>query len=106
LGLAYNALKDAVTLGYLDRMLFVDYNKLMSAPKSQLKRIYEFLEEPYFEHDLGNIEQQGQYNWRPHKLPGLHDVRPEFKKEFKSARQILGDVYGQYDQPEPWSGWT
>ena len=106
LGLAYNAMKDAVTQGYLDRMLFVDYNKLMSAPKTQLTRIYEFLEEPYFEHDLGRIEQVAQYNWRPHKLPGLHDVRSEFKKDFKPARQILGDVYAQYDQPEPWAAWT
>lgn len=106
LGLAYNALKDAVTFGYLDRMLFVDYNKLMSAPKMQLKRIYDFLEEPYFEHDLGRIVQQYAYNWKPHKLKGLHDVRGEFTKDPKPARQILGDVYGQYEQIDPWINWT
>ncbi len=108
LGMAYNGLKDAVTAGYLDRMLFVDYNKLMSAPKMQLKRVYEFLEEPQFEHDLTNVEQIASGDsWRAQKLHGLHDVRREFKKEPKSAREILGgDVYAQYDQPEPWSIWT
>jgi len=108
LGMAYNGLKDAVTAGYLDRMLFVDYNKLMSAPKMQLKRIYEFLEEPHFEHDFSNVEQIATGDsWRAQKLHGLHDVRKEFKKEPKSAREILGgDVYAQYDQPEPWSIWT
>ncbi len=106
LGLAYNALKDAVTMGYLDRMLFVDYNKLMSAPRAQLRRIYDFLEEPHFEHDLGRVVQQHAYNWKPHKLKGLHDVRPEFKKDVKPARQILGDVYGQYEQVDPWINWT
>lgn len=107
LGLAYNALKDAVTSGYLDRMLFVDYNKLTSAPKTQLKRVYEFLEEPYFEHDLNNVEQIAHGDsWRAQKLVGLHDVRKEFKKEPKSARDILGgDVFGQYNQTEPWLGW-
>ncbi len=106
IGLAYNAMKDAVTRGYLDRMLFIDYNKLMSAPKMQLRRIYEFLEEPYFEHNLHHVEQAAKSDWRPHKLPGLHDVRTEFKKDYKPARQILGDVYGLYDLPEPWRSWT
>lgn len=107
LGMAYNATKDAVTAGYLDRMLFVDYNKLTSAPKMQLKRIYEFLEEPNFEHDLGHVEQVAQGDWRVHKLPGLHDIRPVFAKDPKSARDILGDdVYGKYNQIEPWTMWT
>lgn len=106
MGLAYNAMKDAVTSGYLDRMLFVDYNKLMSAPKMQLKRIYEFLEEPYFEHNFGKIEQIAKGDSRVHKFVGLHDVRPEFKKTSASAREVLGDVYGKYDNPEPWSLFT
>ncbi len=106
-GLAYNVMKDAVTKGYLDRILFVDYSKLMSAPKAQLKRIYEFLEEPYFEHDFNHVEQIAKGDWRPHKLPGLHDVRPEFKKDYKPARQILGaDIYALYDKQEPWLPWT
>jgi hypothetical protein len=107
LGLAYNATKDAVTAGYLDRMLFVDYNKLTSAPKMQLRRIYEFLEEPYFEHDLGHVEQIAKGDWHVHKLPGLHDIRPTFAKDPKSARDILGDeVYNHYNQLEPWTMWT
>lgn len=108
LGLAYNGLKDAVTAGYLDRMLFVDYNKLTSAPKMQIKRIYDFLEEPHFEHDFNNVPQLAKGDsWRAQKLHGLHDVRPEFKKESKNAREILGaDVFEQYNQQEPWSMWT
>ena len=107
LGQAYNAMKDAVTQGYLDRMLFVDYNKLMGAPKMQLKRIYEFLEEPYFEHDLGNIEQIAKGDGRVHGYPGLHDIHSEFKKRSKDPREILGpDVYNTYNQPEPWGQWT
>ncbi len=107
LGQAYNAMKDAVTQGYLDRMLFVDYNKLMQAPKMQLRRIYDFLEEPYFEHDLQKIEQVAHGDGRIHGYAGLHDVRPELARTSKNPREVLGpDVYAQFDQPEPWSQWT
>lgn len=106
LGLAYGGLKDAVTEGYLDRMLFVDYNKLTSAPKTQLRRIYDFLEEPYFEHNTQKVEQIAFGNSMVHKFLGLHDIRSEFKKVSASAREVLGgDVFGKYDQPEPWKAW-
>lgn len=107
LGMAYNAMKDSVTGGYLDRMLFVDYNKLMDAPKMQLKRIYEFLEEPYFEHDFTLVKQIAHGDARSHGFPGLHDIRSEFKKISRSPREMLGaDLYAKYDQPEPWAMWT
>lgn len=106
LGVAYNAMKDAVTAGYADRMLFVDYGRLTSAPKMQFKRIYEFLEEPYFEHDFNRVEQVAKGNSRgAHKFAGLHDVRPQFKKESRPAREVLGDLYAKYDHPEPWAPW-
>lgn len=105
LGMSYNALKDAVVSGYLDRMLFVDYNKLMSAPKMQLRRIYDFLEEPHFEHDLQKIEQVA--SGKLEGFAGLHDIRSELKKTSASAREVLGpEVFNQYNQPEPWSLWT
>lgn len=105
LGMAYNGMKDAVTLGYLDRLLFVDYGKLTSSPKRELARIHDFLGEPSFEYDVNNVRQVQSGDGRTHRFPGLHDVRSTFSKDPKSARLILGDVYGQYDQPEPWAGW-
>jgi hypothetical protein len=107
IGLPFHAMKDAVTSGYLDRLLFVDYNKLMSAPKAQLKRIYEFLEEPYFEHDLERIYRPGESDPRVHKFPGLHDVRPKFERISRNPRSLLGDdVIERYGQPDPWTQWT
>lgn len=107
LGLAYNATKDAVVAGFLDRLLFVDYNKLMNDPETQLKRIYEFLGEESFKHDFKNITRPGESNWRVHKFPGLHDVRHVFEKQSPDAKRILGDeVYARYNKEEPWEAWT
>ncbi len=107
IGLPFHAMKDAVTSGYLDRLLFVDYNKLMSAPKAQMKRIYEFLEEPYFEHDLEHILRPGESDPRVHKFPGLHEVRQKFERISRNPRAVLGDdVIERYGQPDPWTQWT
>jgi sulfotransferase len=106
-GMAFNAMGDAINSGYRDRLLFVDYNKLTSAPVMQLKRIYEFLEEPYFEHDFSHVEQVARGDSRVHKFPGLHDIHPEFKKKSPSAREVLGnEVFGKYSGTEPWTLWT
>ena len=56
-GSNYNHLYDNVIQGYSDRLLFIDYNKLCQDPDKQMKRIYNFLELPYFEHDFKNITQ-------------------------------------------------
>ena len=124
MGMAYNATKDSVVGGFLDRLLFIDYNKLMSDPQRELGRIYEFFgEEPFdtaqgkpfdiargkpFEHDLSNIKRSGESNWRVHQFPGLHDVRPAFEKIHRDPRKILGDeVYAKYyKEAEPWDQWT
>ena len=39
LGMSHAAVKDAITMGYQDRLLFVDYNRFCNSPKAQMKRI-------------------------------------------------------------------
>ncbi len=108
LGMAYNGTKDAVVSGYLDRLLFVDYNKFMSDPERGLVRVYDFLEESAFEHDFSNIKRPGESNWRVHQFPGLHDVRPVLERSHRDAKKVLGEeVYAKYyRETEPWDAWT
>ena len=107
IGSVYNWTKDAVTSGYLDRMLFVEYNKLVSDPKKQLDRIYAFLEEPVFEHDLSNIRQLVQSDDSVWRFPGLHDVRPVLERTSPDPIKTLGaDLYMRYTRSEPWEQWV
>lgn len=106
-GSAYNWIKDAVTAGYLNRMLFVDYNKLTADPKKQLERAYAFLEEPVFAHDLSNIQQLVQSDDSVWRFPGLHDVRPVFERNSPDPIKTLGaDLYMRYTRSEPWEQWV
>jgi hypothetical protein len=83
LGLAHAQILDAVTSGFKDRLLFVDYNKFCNEPKSQLERIYKFLEVDNFEHLTDTIN-----------------------KDSVVAADTLGfDLYQQYNSQIFWQSW-
>ena len=106
LGIAHAMIKDAVTMGYLDRMLFIDYNRFCSTPKGQTKRIYEFFELDDFDHDYNNIEQKESYNDFAHGLPGLHKVKTKLDKTTVNCVEHLGlNLYEQYNREIFWDAW-
>jgi sulfotransferase len=106
LGSAHQGIKDAVTMGYLDRLLFVDYSRFCNSPKSQLKRIYEFLELPTFEHDLKNIAEIGNFNDIVVGLPNLHKIKPTLERTTINAVEYLGlELYQQYNKDIFWDAW-
>jgi sulfotransferase len=106
LGLSHRNLKDAVTMGYLDRLLFVDYNRYCNSPKSQTKRIYDFLELPHYEHDFENIVQTEQYNDSAIGLPSLHKIKSSIDRTTVNCVEYLGlDLYEQYNREIFWNAW-
>jgi sulfotransferase len=106
LGLSHSLLKDAITSGYLDRLLFVDYNKFCNNPKAQMKRIYDFFELPSFGHNFQKIEQSEIYNDQATGLPGLHKIKPKLEKTTVNCVEYLGlDLYEQYNREIFWDAW-
>lgn len=106
LGIAHAMLKDAIVMGYLDRLLFIDYNRFCSSPKSQTKRIYEFFELPEFEHDYNLIEQKEVYNDLAHSFPGLHKIKNKLDKTTINCVEYLGlNLYEQYNREIFWDAW-
>lgn len=106
LGLSHRNLKDAITMGYLDRFLFVDYNRYCNSPKSQTKRIYDFLELEPFEHDFENITQTEEYNDLVVGLPNLHKIKPTIDKTTTNCVEYLGlELYEQYNREIFWNAW-
>jgi sulfotransferase len=106
MGLSHRNIKDAITMGYLDRFLFIDYNRFCNSPKSQTKRIYEFLELPAYEHDFENIVQTEVYNDMAIGLPNLHKVKPSLDRTTVNCVEYLGlDIYEQYNREIFWNAW-
>lgn len=106
LGLSHRNLKDAITMGYIDRFLFVDYNRFCNSPRSQTKRIYDFFELPEFKHDFDHIAQEENYNDLAIGLPNLHKVKPTLDKTTVNCVEYLGlDLYEQYNREIFWDAW-
>jgi sulfotransferase len=106
LGMSHRHLKDAVTMGYLDRLLFVDYNRFCNTPKSQTKRIYDFFELPEYTHDFDNIDQVEQYNDTAIGFKDLHKVKRSIQKTTVNCVQYIGlELYEQYNSEIFWNAW-
>jgi len=104
LGIAHSAIRDAITSGYLDRLLFVDYNLFCNMPKAQTKRIYDFFELPFFDHDFEHIEQTESYNDLVYHLPNLHKIKSKLEKTTVNCVEYLGlDLYNQYNSQIFWN---
>jgi sulfotransferase len=103
-GLAYNRIKDALQRGYRDRMHFVEYDKFCNQPSATTKGIYEFLDEPIYEHDFTHVEQVTWEDDTVHGFPAgsLHNIRSKIIPQPTQWPTILGSAAEKYRGMELW----
>ncbi|MET3650679.1 sulfotransferase family protein [Dyella japonica] len=74
-GFAYDALREAFYGEQAQSMLLVQYDTLANNPKKALAAVYDFIGEPWFEHDFENIVfDEGDACDERLGTPGLHTV--------------------------------
>ncbi len=84
-----------------DMICVVDYEALTKNTLDTMKRIYEFLGEPWFEHDFENVEDSYDEFDEQAKIEGLHTVRR--KVEYIARKPILPeDLWQQYSRSSFW----
>lgn len=77
----YDALKQACYGAQRNRLLVMQYETLTSDPTATMRAIYDFLGEPLFAHDFGNVAYDvAEFDDRA-GTPGLHTVRGTVKAE-------------------------
>lgn len=85
----------------IDHLLFVEYDTLVKHPRSSMQQIYQFLGEPWYEHDFENVEDSYDEFDEDAKISGLHTVRR--KVEYKTRRSILpGEIWDKYGPMSFW----
>lgn len=94
-GRAYNAIRDAVTRGWKDRMHFVDYDDLTKHPKETLAGIYQFLGEEGCEHDFDRVEQVTFEDDFVYGFKDLHQIRSQVKPQGPQWPQVFDDAVFQ-----------
>lgn len=93
LGIAYRRIKDAIKRGYSDRMFIIDFDDLTSKPKETMQMVYDFIGEPYFEHDFNNVEQITKEDDSVHGFKDLHTIRNKVEPIPPRWPKVLGKSY-------------
>lgn len=84
-----------------DHICYVEYDALVQYPQAVMQRIYEFLGEPYFDHDFENVEDSYDEFDDQAKIKDLHTVKKAV--QYSPRKSILPDeIWTQYDPSSFW----
>lgn len=101
LGFAYNVVKQSITSEHKNSIMIVEYDQLAKNPELVMRKLYGFINEPYFKHDFNDVESSYDEFDEDVQLPGLHTTRK--KVEFIQRQTILPpDVWGHVKGMEVW----
>ncbi|MGS0739464.1 sulfotransferase family protein [Pseudomonas sp. GG8] len=101
-GFAWSALKEAYYGEQADSVLIVDYDLLSQAPELVMRLVYDFIGEPWFEHDFENLVYDAPEFDQGLGMSGLHKVRR--KVEMTQRRTILPpDIFEKYAELSFWN---
>jgi sulfotransferase len=90
LGQSLNAIMEGFNQGFGDRIHFIEYMDIVKNPKQTLKKLYEFLDEEYYEHEFDNLQNQNrEQDMNTYGLADMHEVRPELKNTAPKPIDIL-----------------
>ena len=92
LGLSLKRLYNAHQTKTLENMLLVKAEDLCKNPKSIMQKVYDFIEEPYFELDYSDVKQMTIENDRVSDfgIYGDHTIRPKVESLKKDYDEVLG----------------
>jgi len=89
-GMAIERLSEIHRLGINAKMLFVKFEDLCLYPDTEMRRIYDYLDIPYFQHDYDNIEQVTREDDEVYGVFGDHNIRTKLEPVPSRAKQLLG----------------
>jgi len=79
----------------------VEYDDLCYNPEKIMKKIYDFIQEDYYNHDYNNVEYKNELFDLSYGMRDLHTVRK--KVEYKHRKTILPkSVWDKYQKLEFW----
>jgi sulfotransferase len=89
-GIAVARLIEAVQTDLVSQLHIVRFEDLTAYPAEVMKKIYDYLEEPYFNHDFENVEQITHENDQYHTIYGDHLIRSKVKPVTSDFLEVLG----------------
>lgn len=94
-GRAYNAIRDAVTRGWHDRMHFIDFEDLTRHPAKTMQGIYRFLDVKPHAHDFERVEQLTFEDDFVYGFKDLHVIRQKVEPQPPAWPEVYDDAVFQ-----------
>ena len=99
--LPYDSLKSAMVGQYKHMIFFMEYDMLVRNPEGMMRSVYNFIGQPYFEHDFDNVEDSYDEYDQNLNMKGLHTTKK--KVEWVPRQFVLPpDILNQYSNLEVW----
>lgn len=99
--LPYDSLKSAITGQFSSMILLVEYDLLTRNPEGTMKTIYNFINQPYFNHDFDNVESSFDEYDKNIRMKGLHTTKRKVEVQ-KRDFVLPPDILNQYKDLEVW----
>ena len=80
-GRSFNAIRDAVTRGWRNNLLFIEYDALTRNPASVMQGVYMFLGQKQYKHDFENVAQLTFEDDTLHGFKDLHKIRQKVRPQ-------------------------
>jgi sulfotransferase len=100
-GYAHAALREACYGEHAARLLLIDYEFLTHRPREVIQLIYQFLDEPLFEHDFDNVAYDAEEFDAVLGVRGLHRVAPKVQPQ-KRDTILPPDLLQRFQQQNFW----
>lgn len=100
IGIALDRLESIMQMGQASKFLFIKYEDFCLRPETEMARIYNYLEVPYFSHNFDHIPQITHEDDTIAPLTD-HVIRNTLDLQQSDAKQILGEgvcewIYQRY----------
>lgn len=89
-GLAIERLYQIIKEGTDKKIHFVKFENFCQDPKTEMFKIYQYLNLPYYEHDFSNVEQLTQEDDSVYGIYGDHKIKKEITPLKEDYNEILG----------------
>ena len=100
-GYPWHALREACYSEFAERIVIVEYDLIAHRPAEVFKLIYEFLEEPWFEHDFGDVDYDAPQFDAQLGLDGLHRVHKTVEPRPRET-VLPPDLFEKYSKLSFW----
>lgn len=98
---AYDCLKEAMTGPNANKLFILDYEQLAKHPEQMMRALYNFIGEPYFQHDFETVEATYDEFDQDANINGLHTIRRGVKF-IKRTPIIPQDIWQKFSNLEGW----